>query len=113
MRWKTALLFHLEEDARWDIVPQLVNPLIKSPTVYYENLSPHLVRSVQPATTNNFYAYHPLTQMDSSAFDHIQIDAGAYEYIDGHLNHGSISIDDCLCTCNEILYVEHGYAFPQ
>jgi len=54
--------------------------------VYYEILDPSQFVSVEPATKIGLYAYHPLTPADSSAFDGIQLDAGAYEFIDGNIS---------------------------
>ncbi|MBU4334621.1 MAG: hypothetical protein KKD07_09295, partial [Candidatus Omnitrophica bacterium] len=54
--------------------------------VYYELTENYRIASFEPATPATYYAYHPLTTTDSSAFDDITLDAGAYEFIDGNLN---------------------------
>jgi hypothetical protein len=54
--------------------------------VYYEILNPHRFVSIEPATPTTYYAYHPLTPTDSSAFDKIKLDAGAYQFIQQNIN---------------------------
>ena len=53
--------------------------------VYYEILDPSQFLSFEPATKIGLYAYHPLTPTDYSAFDDIELDADAYEFIDGNI----------------------------
>jgi len=54
-------------------------------TLYYEILNNFRLTSVDVATPL-FYAYHPLTPLDTSSFDGINLDTGAYDFIDGILN---------------------------
>jgi hypothetical protein len=65
--------------------PVLSNDL-KKIRVYYEILNPHRFVSVEPATPTTYYAYHPLTPTDSSAFDKIKLDMNAYEFISKNIN---------------------------
>jgi len=51
---------------------------------YFESLSGYRFASFEPATPL-FYAYHPLTPTDTSAFDDIRLDVGAYEFIENSL----------------------------
>ena len=55
-------------------------------TIYYEKTQHYRIASFEPATPATYYAYHPLSTTDSSAFDDIVLDAAAYEFIDGNLN---------------------------
>jgi filamentous hemagglutinin family protein len=48
---------------------------------FYEILSNFRVNSVEPATPTNFFGYHPLTPMDMSAFDGINVDSNSYDFI--------------------------------
>ncbi|MFP4473043.1 MAG: filamentous hemagglutinin N-terminal domain-containing protein [Candidatus Omnitrophota bacterium] len=52
---------------------------------YYEILAPSQYLSFEPATSIGLYAYHPLTPVDQSAFDDIDLDIGAYEFIEDNL----------------------------
>jgi len=54
-------------------------------TVYYETLSPVQYFSMEPATPGGLYAYHPLTPVDRSALDEIQLDREAFEFIDAKI----------------------------
>ncbi|MDP2923007.1 MAG: hypothetical protein Q8O30_04730, partial [Candidatus Omnitrophota bacterium] len=51
-------------------------------SAYFEIINPARNSTVLPY----FYAYHPLTPMDYSAFDGIVLDVDAYDFIDGNLN---------------------------
>ena len=51
---------------------------------YYEFLDNHRMISFDQVTPT-FYAYHPLTETDSSAFNDIALDPDAYEFIDDNL----------------------------
>ncbi len=53
---------------------------------YYEILDIHRVVSFFPAKPTTFYAYHPLTETDSSAFDDIKLDIDTYEFIEKNIN---------------------------
>jgi hypothetical protein len=53
--------------------------------VYYEILEPSQYLSYEPAQAIGLYAYHPLSSADLSAFDEIQLDAGAYEFISDNI----------------------------
>ena len=65
------------------VVPYLMDEYIR---VYYELTENFRIASIEPATPTDYYAYHPISTTDESAFDKIELDAGAYEYIDGNLN---------------------------
>ncbi|MFC1514586.1 filamentous hemagglutinin N-terminal domain-containing protein [Candidatus Omnitrophota bacterium] len=58
--------------------------------VYYEILNPSDFRNFEPTTRGSgkigLYAYHPISEVDESAFDAIALDVGAYEFIDNNLN---------------------------
>lgn len=53
---------------------------------YYELLDRYRVTAMQPIVPTEYYAYHPVGGTDLTAFDQIQLDEGAYEFIDGNLN---------------------------
>ncbi|MFA7677429.1 MAG: hypothetical protein WCY34_04600, partial [Candidatus Omnitrophota bacterium] len=66
--------------------PYLANTLQKTLRIYYQVLNPVKFSSSYPgdqALTS--FAYHPITETDSSAFDDITLDAGAYEFIDNNM----------------------------
>ncbi|RKY42550.1 MAG: hypothetical protein DRP80_06655, partial [Candidatus Omnitrophota bacterium] len=65
---------------------QLMSALMRRFPVYYEILSPSQFLNFEPATPIGLYAYHPITETDSSAFDEITLDAGAYEFIQDNIN---------------------------
>ncbi|MDD5347021.1 MAG: filamentous hemagglutinin N-terminal domain-containing protein [Candidatus Omnitrophica bacterium] len=52
---------------------------------YYEILSLHRFVSNEPATPTNFFGYRPLTPMDMTGFDEMELDEGAYDFIEGNL----------------------------
>ncbi len=52
---------------------------------YYEILAPSQFLSYYPSAKTGLYAYHPLTPTDTSAFDDIRLDVGAYEFIENSL----------------------------
>jgi filamentous hemagglutinin family protein len=52
---------------------------------FYEILKNFRVNSVEPATPTNFFGYHPLVQTDMSAFDGVNLDAGAYDFISDNI----------------------------
>jgi len=56
--------------------------------VYYEILDPSLFLNFEPWAGQPIgtMAYHPLTAADSTAFDEIALDIGAYEFIENNLN---------------------------
>jgi hypothetical protein len=41
---------------------------------------------IEPIVPTEFFAYHPLTPTNSSAFDEISLDIEAYEFIAGRIN---------------------------
>jgi len=53
---------------------------------YYELLNNFRVSLAQPLKPTEFYAYHPLTATDSSAFDGIALDVGFYEFMEGRID---------------------------
>jgi hypothetical protein len=53
---------------------------------YYEILDPHRVVMYFPFKPTEYFAYHPLTATDSSAFDEIALDVGFYDFIAGRIN---------------------------
>jgi filamentous hemagglutinin family protein len=67
----------------------LANNFMENLRAYYELLDQYRVTTMQPIVPTEYYAYHPIAAADSSAFDEIQLDAGAYEYIDGNLSPNS------------------------
>ncbi len=69
-----------------DPADDLVANLNENLRAYYELLDRYRVTSMQPIIPTEYYAYHPISATDSSAFDRIKLDAGAYEFIDGYLN---------------------------
>ncbi|MEM7816573.1 MAG: hypothetical protein QXZ20_01525, partial [Candidatus Aenigmatarchaeota archaeon] len=54
-------------------------------SLYYEILASFRLISIDMATPL-FFAYHPLTPTDFTAFDGIVLDIGAYEFIENNLN---------------------------
>lgn len=64
-----------------DDFSQFASPLSPDLRAYYEILNVHRVSYVDPATPTTFFAYHPLTPTDTSAFDQIALDVGAYDFI--------------------------------
>ncbi len=68
-------------------VSQLVNPLGKNFRAYYEILDAFRLVSFEPMTPTTFFAYHPLSEADGGAFDGMNLDEEAYEYIDGNINY--------------------------
>jgi len=68
-----------------DDFSQFVDPLSPDLRAYYEILNVHRVSGVEPATPTNFFAYHPLTPTDSSAFDKIALDVSAYDFISDNI----------------------------
>jgi len=52
---------------------------------YYEILKDYRVVSVEPATPTTFFGYHPLISLDMSAFDGINIDVNAYDFISDNI----------------------------
>ncbi len=73
-------------------VARFLEPLGKNFRAYYEVLKNFRVVSFDPLNPTNFYAYHPLVEADTGAFDGINLDQDAYQYIDGKLNYsGNVS----------------------
>ncbi len=54
---------------------------------YYELLANYRVFFADPALPTEFYAYHPLTPTDSAAFDDIELDEEAYDFIAGSVEY--------------------------
>ncbi|MFC1658855.1 hypothetical protein ACFL1D_05685, partial [Candidatus Omnitrophota bacterium] len=70
----------------FDIDPKyLANTIAKYFRAYYELLDGFRVVFVEPAKPTEFFSYHPLTPTDSSAFDEIALDVGAYDFIAGNI----------------------------
>ena len=65
-----------------DYLSQLAAPLIKGVDTYFELLR-GIRMSFGPITPLQFYAYHPLTPADLSAFNGMDFSADAFDYIDG------------------------------
>jgi len=59
-----------------------INQFIRA---YYEIVAPHRIDGFEPATPVTFYAYHPLTPTDSTAFDGLTLDEGFYQFLDGNI----------------------------
>ncbi|MFA5338026.1 MAG: hypothetical protein WC330_06815, partial [Candidatus Omnitrophota bacterium] len=63
----------------------ILEELLRRGLGYYEILS--LIRiTSSDNSTPFFFGYHPLTPTDYSAFDGINLDIGAYDFIEGNLN---------------------------
>jgi len=65
--------------------PEFWEAIEKEFRVYYEILNPSQFLGFEPAQKIGLYAYHPLVSADFTAFDDIQLDAGAYDFINGNL----------------------------
>jgi len=63
----------------------IIASLRKGFSAYYELLAPSQFLSYYPSAKTGLYAYHPLTPTDTSAFDDIRLDVGAYEFIENSL----------------------------
>ncbi|MBU2044969.1 MAG: hypothetical protein KJ619_07080, partial [Candidatus Omnitrophica bacterium] len=69
-----------------------LSSILRDSRIYYELTSNFRVTTTAPLRGTDFYAYHPLTVTDESAFDSINLDVGAYEFIDQNINlKGSLS----------------------
>ncbi|MFH1363390.1 MAG: hypothetical protein ABIH45_04200, partial [Candidatus Omnitrophota bacterium] len=70
-----------------------LSSVLRDTRVYYELTSNFRVTTTTPILRGSeFYAYHPLTVTDETAFDSISLDVGAYEFIDQNINlKGSLS----------------------
>jgi hypothetical protein len=64
---------------------QLANLLAGNFRKYYEILDGYRYVPIDPARPLGFFAYHPLTETDTSAYDGFNLDEGAYDFIDGNL----------------------------
>ncbi|MFA5119220.1 MAG: filamentous hemagglutinin N-terminal domain-containing protein [Candidatus Omnitrophota bacterium] len=64
---------------------QLVAPLLNNFKPEYEILSLFRFVSNEPATPFSFFSYHPLTPADYAAFDGINLDVGAYDFIEDNI----------------------------
>jgi filamentous hemagglutinin family protein len=63
---------------------ELQNNLLDFYRAYYEILSPSQFLSFEPATKIGLFAYHPITETDSTAMD-FALDADAYEFIQNNI----------------------------
>jgi hypothetical protein len=63
----------------------ILEELLRRGLGYYEILSLIRITSAD-GSTPFFYGYHPLTPTDYTAFDGINLDIGAYDFIEGNLN---------------------------
>jgi hypothetical protein len=68
-----------------DASSQLTGALAKNLRAYYEILSVHRFVSNEPATPSTFFGYHPLTPTNMSAFDDMNLDIGAYDFISDNI----------------------------
>lgn len=64
---------------------QLTGPLTKNIRAYYEILSVHRFVSNEPATPTTFFGYRPLTPTNMAAFDDLDLDVGAYDFISDNI----------------------------
>ncbi|MBN3040578.1 MAG: hypothetical protein JW867_05580, partial [Candidatus Omnitrophica bacterium] len=60
--------------------------ILRDNRIYYEYTSQFRITTGDPITGNDYYAYHPLTQTDDSAFNDISLDFNAYEFIEEKIN---------------------------
>ena len=63
----------------------ILEELLKRGLGYYEILSTVRITSADNSMPF-FFGYHPLTPTDYTAFDGINLDIGAYDFIEGNLN---------------------------
>jgi filamentous hemagglutinin family protein len=59
---------------------------MKNVRVFYEILKSFRFVSVEPATPLTFFGYRPLTPTDLTAFDEINLDTGAYDFISDNID---------------------------
>jgi filamentous hemagglutinin family protein len=64
----------------------LASLLKKNLRAYYQLMRNFRLVFTDLAQPNQLYGYHPLTETDFSAFDAINLDAGAYDFIDNNIN---------------------------
>jgi hypothetical protein len=83
----SALTLRLGENRQGVDPGLMVNPLNRNPRVYYEFLRLFRYTSFEPTTPTGFYAYHPLSDADTEAYNDIGLDPKAYEFIDGNLKY--------------------------
>jgi len=67
-----------------DVSSQLVGPLVKNIRAYYEILNVYRFVSSEPATPT-FFSYRPLTPTNMAAFDDLDLDIGAYDFISDNI----------------------------
>ncbi|HNQ50162.1 MAG TPA: filamentous hemagglutinin N-terminal domain-containing protein [Candidatus Omnitrophota bacterium] len=67
-----------------DASSQLVGPLVKNIRAYYEILNVYRFVSSEPATPT-FFSYRPLTPTNMAAFDDLDLDIGAYDFISDNI----------------------------
>lgn len=68
-----------------DMNSQIAAPLTKYLRAYYEILSGHRFVSVEPATPMTFFGYRPLTPTNMKAFEDVDLDIGAYDFISDNI----------------------------
>jgi filamentous hemagglutinin family protein len=66
---------------------QLANLLAGNFRKFYETMDKFRYVPIDPVRPLGFFAYHPLNEADTSAFDGLALDTGAYDFIDGNLNY--------------------------
>jgi len=64
---------------------QLTGPLAKNIRAYYEILNVHRFVSNEPVTPTTFFGYRPLTPTNMVAFDDLNLDVGAYDFISDNI----------------------------
>jgi len=52
---------------------------------YYEILDPNQVSSFEPIQPVGFYAYHPIAASDRTAIDEVELEEGAFEFIENQI----------------------------
>ena len=72
----------------WPIMPPQGVPLLlpRDFRIYYELSENFRVSLAQPLRATEFFAYHPLSSADFSAFDDITLDFEAYEFIEDNID---------------------------
>ncbi len=65
---------------------QFLASTLKEFKIYYELNSNFRLSTASLVNSTDFYAYHPVTETDESAFDGISLDVEAYEFIEQNIN---------------------------
>jgi filamentous hemagglutinin family protein len=68
-----------------DASAQLAGALVRNLRAYYEILNTHRFVSNEPATPSTFFGYRPLTPTNMAAFDEMNLDIGAYDFISDNI----------------------------